>query len=176
MVICIFNTASDIFMLICIFKRMLFFYSFYNFTRLSSFLNSAAPNGCSVRNSDRRRAFCSARLKIGDLRPLVLKQLDCRNAWQSKKPYLLWFSMFLTEQPLGALNRVFHKNLIIEFQWVYVFYSGFTLFFKVFWKWHVHCRLPLIYKRAEQFEIFYNLCFLRIQKKWRRELTHSVLR
>ncbi|HKK91582.1 MAG TPA: hypothetical protein VJ936_09275, partial [Desulfobacteraceae bacterium] len=46
-----------------------------------------------------------------ELRPLVLKQLDFLNAWQGKKSYLLWFSMFLTGQALGALNRLFHiKN------------------------------------------------------------------
>jgi len=36
------------------------------------------------------------------------------NAWQGKKPYLLWFSMFLTDQPLRALNRLSQKNWIIE--------------------------------------------------------------
>ncbi|HKK91429.1 MAG TPA: hypothetical protein VJ936_08510, partial [Desulfobacteraceae bacterium] len=43
--------------------------------------------------------------------PLVLKQLDFLNAWQGKKPYLLWFSMFLTDQPLRALNRLSQKKL-----------------------------------------------------------------
>ncbi|HKK90060.1 MAG TPA: hypothetical protein VJ936_01550, partial [Desulfobacteraceae bacterium] len=31
--------------------------------------------------------------------------------WQGKKPYLLWFSMFLTDQPLRALNRLSQKKL-----------------------------------------------------------------
>jgi len=43
---------------------------------------------------------------------LVLKQLDFLNAWQGKKSYLLWFSMFLTGQALGALNRLFHIKSI----------------------------------------------------------------
>ncbi|HKK91433.1 MAG TPA: hypothetical protein VJ936_08530, partial [Desulfobacteraceae bacterium] len=43
--------------------------------------------------------------------PLVLKQLDFLNAWQGKKPDLLWFSMFLTDQPLRALNRLSQKKL-----------------------------------------------------------------
>ncbi|HKK90288.1 MAG TPA: hypothetical protein VJ936_02745, partial [Desulfobacteraceae bacterium] len=42
---------------------------------------------------------------------LVLKQLDFLNAWQGKKPDLLWFSMFLTDQPLRALNRLSQKKL-----------------------------------------------------------------
>ncbi|HKK91439.1 MAG TPA: hypothetical protein VJ936_08560, partial [Desulfobacteraceae bacterium] len=33
------------------------------------------------------------------------------NAWQGKKPDLLWFSMFLTDQPLRALNRLSQKKL-----------------------------------------------------------------
>ncbi|MEA2060783.1 MAG: hypothetical protein U9P10_09825, partial [Thermodesulfobacteriota bacterium] len=45
---------------------------------------------------ERRRTFCPARLKIGNLRPMVLKLFDFFNAWQGKKSDLLWFSMFLT--------------------------------------------------------------------------------
>jgi len=58
--------------------------------------------------------FLLCQAKNQELRPLVLKQLDFLNAWQSKKSYLLWFSMFLTGQALEALNRFFHKNLMIE--------------------------------------------------------------
>ncbi|MEA1968451.1 MAG: hypothetical protein U9N77_09555 [Thermodesulfobacteriota bacterium] len=52
-------------------------------TRLSSFLNTTVPSGC-LSGTRTMEDFFPARLKIGDLRPLVLKQLDCRNAWQGK--------------------------------------------------------------------------------------------
>ncbi|HKK89846.1 MAG TPA: hypothetical protein VJ936_00450, partial [Desulfobacteraceae bacterium] len=55
--------------------------------------------------------FLPYHAKNQELRPLVLKQLDFLNAWQGKKPDLLWFSMFLTDQPLGALNRLSQKKL-----------------------------------------------------------------
>ncbi|MFO7885453.1 MAG: hypothetical protein R6U68_11575, partial [Desulfobacteraceae bacterium] len=52
-------------------------------TRSSSFLNTAAPSSC-LSGTRTTEDFFPARLKIGDLRPLVFKQLDCRNAWQGK--------------------------------------------------------------------------------------------
>jgi len=50
-------------------------------TRSSSFMNTAAPSGCLSGTRTAEDSF-HARIKIGDLRSLVLKQLDCRNAWQ----------------------------------------------------------------------------------------------
>ncbi|MFO7884512.1 MAG: hypothetical protein R6U68_06800, partial [Desulfobacteraceae bacterium] len=53
-------------------------------------------------------ALFPSQAKNQELRPLVLKQLDCRNAWQGKSPPS--FS-FLTGNRWG---RRYSKNLITE--------------------------------------------------------------